>query len=150
MLAIAGLILLIVFLAVPALQRNSRNSGRKSDISRIGGAVVEYYSNNNGKKLVATSNATTEPLKSVLDSAGSLGQYDFTANPTKVTIVTTIPGNTIKDRDTVRIVQGATCDTGSTAAAGAVKAGSGRQVALQWATETTGAAGKANANCTEL
>ena len=31
-LAIAGLIMLIVFLAVPALQRNQRNTARKQDV----------------------------------------------------------------------------------------------------------------------
>lgn len=48
-LAIAGLIVLIVFLAVPALQRNSRNTQRKNDVSVIVGAVQEYANNNNGQ-----------------------------------------------------------------------------------------------------
>lgn len=47
-LAIAGLILLIVFLAVPALQRNSRNTQAKNEASNILGAVNEYITNNNG------------------------------------------------------------------------------------------------------
>lgn len=47
-LAIAGLIMLIVFLAVPALQRNSRNTQRKNDASKLSGLVAEYVSNNNG------------------------------------------------------------------------------------------------------
>ena len=47
-LAIAGLILLIVFLAVPALQRSSRNTQRKNDASSIGGAIANYISNNGG------------------------------------------------------------------------------------------------------
>jgi prepilin-type N-terminal cleavage/methylation domain-containing protein len=48
-LAIAGLIMLIVFLAVPALQRNSRNTSRKSDISSLGSALSEYVNNNDGQ-----------------------------------------------------------------------------------------------------
>jgi prepilin-type N-terminal cleavage/methylation domain-containing protein len=48
-LAIAGLILLIVFLAVPALQRNSRNTQRKNDVAAILGAVNEWTNNNNGQ-----------------------------------------------------------------------------------------------------
>ena len=48
-LAIAGLILLIVFLAVPALQRNGRNTTKRSDASKALGAVGEFVSNNNGK-----------------------------------------------------------------------------------------------------
>jgi len=46
-LAIAGLILLIVFLAVPALQRNSRNTQRKEDVSRMLSAAIEAANNNN-------------------------------------------------------------------------------------------------------
>lgn len=47
-LAIAGLILLIVFLAVPALQRNSRNTTIKNDASSLSAGFSEYASNNNG------------------------------------------------------------------------------------------------------
>jgi prepilin-type N-terminal cleavage/methylation domain-containing protein len=43
--AIAGLIMLIVFLAVPALQRNSRNTQRKNDASKLMSAVIEYANN---------------------------------------------------------------------------------------------------------
>lgn len=49
-LAIAGLIMLIVFLAVPALQRNSRNTQRKADVSALLGAWAEYVNNNNGSQ----------------------------------------------------------------------------------------------------
>ena len=47
-LAIAGLIILIVFLAVPALQRNSRNTQRRNDVSALLGAIQEYSNNNAG------------------------------------------------------------------------------------------------------
>ncbi len=40
-LAIASMILLIVFLAVPALQRNARNTGRKRDAAQLISAVEE-------------------------------------------------------------------------------------------------------------
>lgn len=53
-LAIAGLIMLIVFLAVPALQRNSRNTTIKNDASNIAGAISEFVSNNNGTMPAAT------------------------------------------------------------------------------------------------
>jgi prepilin-type N-terminal cleavage/methylation domain-containing protein len=48
-LAIAGLIMLIVFLAVPALQRNSRNTQRNSDASKVAAATLECINNHNGK-----------------------------------------------------------------------------------------------------
>lgn len=47
-LAIAGLIFLIVFLAVPALQRSQRDTQRKSDVSRLMSQVSNYQSNNRG------------------------------------------------------------------------------------------------------
>ena len=48
-LAIAGLIFLMVFIALPALQRSQRNTQRADDMSRILTAVNSYQSNNNGK-----------------------------------------------------------------------------------------------------
>ena len=47
-LAIGGLIILIVFLAVPALQRNSRNTQRVNDVSALGASINEYSSSHNG------------------------------------------------------------------------------------------------------
>jgi prepilin-type N-terminal cleavage/methylation domain-containing protein len=48
-LAIAGLIMLIVFLAVPALQRNSRNTQRQADASKVATAISQCLSNRNGQ-----------------------------------------------------------------------------------------------------
>lgn len=47
-LAIAGLIFLMVFIALPALQRNQRDQARKNDVSTVAGAVTSYTSNNRG------------------------------------------------------------------------------------------------------
>lgn len=47
-LAIAALIMLVVFLAVPALRRNQANSARQTDASRVSSAVTECLSNRNG------------------------------------------------------------------------------------------------------
>src|SRR5256885_2633432 len=55
-LAIAGLILLIVFLAVPALQRNSRNTQYRSDASKLLGAAQELINNKGGTLPVAADN----------------------------------------------------------------------------------------------
>ena len=45
-LAIAGLIFLMVLIALPALQRSSRDTQRKEDISALVSAVKKYQSNN--------------------------------------------------------------------------------------------------------
>jgi prepilin-type N-terminal cleavage/methylation domain-containing protein len=47
-LAIAALILLIVFLAVPSLQRNARNTQRKSDVANLGSAIANFEGDNSG------------------------------------------------------------------------------------------------------
>jgi prepilin-type N-terminal cleavage/methylation domain-containing protein len=48
-LAIAGLIFLMVFLALPALQRGQRDTQRKDDLSRINTQINNYQSSNRGK-----------------------------------------------------------------------------------------------------
>ena len=70
-LAIAGLMMMVVFLAVPALQRNARNSQRESDTSRVAAAVQEIVNNNNGN----TAGVTTANLQS---STGAMSFYGAT------------------------------------------------------------------------
>lgn len=48
-LAIAGLIMAIVFLAVPALQRNSRNTALRNDAANVLSGVNEFVANNQGQ-----------------------------------------------------------------------------------------------------
>ena len=74
-LAIAGLIMLIVFLAVPALQRNSRNRGRENDASLLATAVNDCITNKNG----ATTNCVT------------LGTDNVSYNATRANQLTTAP-----------------------------------------------------------
>lgn len=47
-LAIAALIMLMVFLALPALQRGQRDTQRKNDVSRLQSAINNYKSSNRG------------------------------------------------------------------------------------------------------
>lgn len=48
-LAIGGLIFLMVFIALPALQRSQRNSQRRNDMDRVAAAIIEYQKHNKGK-----------------------------------------------------------------------------------------------------
>jgi prepilin-type N-terminal cleavage/methylation domain-containing protein len=57
-LAIAGLVLLVVFLAVPALQRNARNATRKQDVAVVLAYVQEYITNNDGHLPFSSCNNT--------------------------------------------------------------------------------------------
>jgi prepilin-type N-terminal cleavage/methylation domain-containing protein len=125
-LAIAGLILLIVFLAVPALQRNSRNTQRKNDVSALLGAVNEYTSNHNGTLPPATSDVLANAKLGYYAGAGTAqGQINLTTSG-----VATL-GTTAAD-DRVIIAEGQKC-SGSTTVAG-----SARQVAAVYQIETSG------------
>lgn len=48
-LAIAGLIFLMVFIALPALQASQRDTARKNDASIVATGIVNYYGNNGGQ-----------------------------------------------------------------------------------------------------
>lgn len=61
-LAIAGLIFLMVFIALPALQRGQRDTQRKDDLSRINTQISNYQSSNRGK--IPTTTTTTGTLGS--------------------------------------------------------------------------------------
>lgn len=58
-LAIAGLIFLMVFIALPALQRSQRDMQRKNDLSRLNTALASYQSNNRGSLPSGTSGSET-------------------------------------------------------------------------------------------
>ena len=111
-LAIAGLIMLIVFLAVPALQRNSRNTQRKNDVSAILSAVSEFTNNNNGQ----LPNAWNTEGPGVQKDDGSvtdvkLGYYDGSSEEV-VTLNAVASGGTTNagDPEQVQIVTKAKCD----------------------------------------
>ncbi len=79
-LAIAGLIMLIVFLAVPALQRSARNTQRKNDASAIASAVANYINNNGGD--IPNKVAGTAPDLTVGCAGGAAGSVVTTLGTT--------------------------------------------------------------------
>jgi len=101
-LAIAGLILLIVFLAVPALQRNGRNTTKRSDASKALGAVGEFMSANRGK-VPASSDVTTLGTFANLSNNTTLSTNIYTSKAT-------ITGGTVVGGSEVMIATGVTCD----------------------------------------
>lgn len=98
-LAIAGLIFLMVFIALPALQRSQRDQARRTDVGLVAAAVKNWRSNNRGIILrsetaldiheededgtkwgtVANSTQLGPYLKDTLsNSTSSVGIYDST------------------------------------------------------------------------
>jgi prepilin-type N-terminal cleavage/methylation domain-containing protein len=56
-LAIAGLIFLVVFLALPALQNSQKDTARKQDVGRLISALQSYEADNNGNSPAGSSTA---------------------------------------------------------------------------------------------
>ena len=104
-LAIAGLIMLVVFLAVPALQRNARNTSKRSDAAKALGAVAEFTANNNGA-IPATANLGALTTAANLSSATSLAS----AIPLKKAGVTAATAPTSSE---VMIASGVVCTPGA-------------------------------------
>ena len=69
-LAIAGLIFLMVFVALPALQRNQRDAQRKNDMSAFLDAYERCRSNNRGRcfKINSAGNADMGTFNMMIDS----------------------------------------------------------------------------------
>lgn len=129
-LAIAGLILLIVFMAVPNLQRNNRNTQRNSAAAAVLGAFSEFSSNNNGTNAttfaVATGTLTVSgPAGTNPSTVGISGI--FTSYPSPAARPATVVAPTA---DTLHIYTNAICN-GNVHAAGT----SARQVVAYYATE---------------
>lgn len=103
-LAIAGLIFMMVFVALPALQRSQRDTARKNDVSIVSAAVTSYSSSNNGKF------PTTAQLGSyVTEVSENTILENITVAPN-----TTIPtsGVLIKVEDSaIRVIKGSKCGT---------------------------------------
>lgn len=119
-LAIAGLIMVIVFVAVPALQRSQRNEARNNDARLITNAISECLTNRNGQQTSCQAvggTAVTLPgnLKEVTTATYGAGTGSTTA---------------------ATWVFSAQCSADNTGTVG----GTARQFAVRYQVETTGAA----------
>ena len=136
-LAIAGLIMLIVFLAVPALQRNSRNTQRRNDVSVYLGAVNEWVANSNGRLPSLATDLTAA-------GTGVNALANVGANTTEPATVLTGVQSTAVALDTLQLVTNAKCDT---ATVGNTIAATGRAFVLRFAVENS--TGGATPQCQE-
>ncbi len=126
-LAIAGLIILIVFLAVPALKRNSRNTAIKSDVQNVLGGIAEFQANNNGA--TPTSIAGTGD---VIISKLPLTQTTKIQGSTDVNSGAAAPGAGIPAVGSIYVAIGIKCDNTA----------SSRAVSAYYNIETSGASSR--------
>jgi prepilin-type N-terminal cleavage/methylation domain-containing protein len=132
-LAIAGLIFLMVFIALPALQSSQRDTARKNDVSAVASAITSYTGNNRGTfptTIALTGSATGDP-----DSAGKFAGYitSVSNNTTNVIVVAAKTSQAVSQGDMV-VVQSSKCGTTGAASNGSatetLTAGTTRQYAV--------------------
>ena len=135
-LAIAGLIMVVVFLAVPALQRSGRNNALNSDANNVLSAVGNYISDNGGT--MPAAQAATAPTTGVV-TIGATGTNQETAKVGTGTATVqidagTTPITSASPIGTIEIVTGAkaVCNTTGTGLSGT---GSPRSYAVLYVAE---------------
>lgn len=114
-LAIAALIFLMIFVALPALQRGQRDTARKEDVGTIAAAVNSFRSNNNNRLPTESGD-----LNNYIDT---LSQIDDTDNNIEVTDA--VGEGEGGELDTATVYVEATCDGDH-----AVDGGTSRQAAV--------------------
>jgi len=132
-LAIAGLIMVVVFLAVPNLEKSQRNNSRKTDANNVLSALSDYTSNNGGQLPTANCIGTACPFISTTSNV-RLGYFTasnitFTASPASG--VFSAPSTT-PSSEQMDIYGDATCGNG---AASAPTQGTPRQYAAYYGIE---------------
>lgn len=115
-LAIAGLIFLMVFIALPALQRSQRDTARKDDVSTTLSSVTSFKNNNKG------AFPTTAQINSYVQNKSE--------NTTAITVRSSTSTFTPTD-GTIYVIPSATCGgPGTTLAQQTLTSGSARQFAV--------------------
>jgi prepilin-type N-terminal cleavage/methylation domain-containing protein len=121
-LAIAGLIFLMVFIALPALQAGQRDTARKSDVSNVAAAVNSYSSANRG----AFPDTTTLGTQLEISTTTPVTYGALSNNITSVTVDTTKPANFTVGDGVITVFKGMKCGTNSAGGKGTLTAGTAR------------------------
>lgn len=133
-LAIAGLIMLVVFLAVPALQRNSRNTRLDADASKASGVLQEVINNNNGAAPVGVAVPTQMNITN--GSYAQIGTVDYNVH---ATTYQALPATIAKDSIVVRNWSICGAATGGATGRHALTGGTLRQYTVTYLVESPGA-----------
>lgn len=125
-LAIAGLIFLMVFIALPALQRNQRDSARKQEVGKIASAITSFSGNNGGKLPDDSSQALVDKFAKYIDGTAK-NDKTIELSTGRIVKFGTDGANSFgfTDKDTIIIINKAKClDTN------ALTGGTSRQAAV--------------------
>lgn len=146
-LAIAGLIFMMVFLALPALQRSQRDTQRKQDLSRAMMAINNYTSSNRGSLPTLDSNFVKSYLSvggdTFIDPSGAntvatpdAKTYTFTVSSSKTTPVLPASFDSKDTQNVIYYTTSAVCGAGG----GDTVADGTRKIALRMYLEGGGVA----------
>ena len=113
-LAIAGLIFLMVFVALPALQRSQRDTARRNDVAVIAAAVRQYMRNNRGNPPPSSGSVSVgdyfkddDDLKDIKWERGKdsaeLRRYLTDLDPNGVTTIVSVADYYRSNRDTTSV-----------------------------------------------
>jgi len=134
-LAIAGLIMVIVFLAVPALQRSNRNQDRKTDIKALLGSVDDFEGTNGAaipSSQADIDKATSNMKFSYYKAANVFYNSSAPAGSPTISPVTTTPAAGILSAETINVYMGYSCTAGATSPP---TAGTYKNVAVEFVLE---------------
>jgi len=137
-LAIAGLIMVVVFLAVPALQRSGRNNALNTDANNILTAVGNYSSSNGGTLPASLNGAASATASGGVLTIGASGTNQETAKVDSGAATVYLNGTTITSASpigTIQIVTG-TAGTCNSTGTGLGSAGSPRSYAVLYVAES--------------
>lgn len=127
-LAIAALIFLMVFIALPALQRNQRDTARKTILGKVTSAVTSYQSNNRGNNPISGTTPQYTKFAGYVDGTATTdgvrtqnGEYivtisAFTGTPPTISAKAFDDDATLSGAQEVRVITGAKCDNDGAAA----------------------------------
>lgn len=88
-LAIAALIFLMIFIALPALQRNQRDTQRRTDVGTFISQLQNYQTNNNGKIPSSSDQLTTFKSNYLKWKSDGSGEFNDPKTGTGYTITLT-------------------------------------------------------------
>ena len=112
-LSIARLIFLMVFVALPALQRSQRDTQRRDDMARFLTQLNQYQANNGGNVPTDYSSFVTNYLKVGGDTFADPSAGDYTVANTVINCASGAAGCSNRnntDLGTITVYTNATCD----------------------------------------